>query len=83
MDLDDRDLSPGEWQAIFRNLSPEDLIDRDSRLFKEKLAFLDFSAEEELVAQPKLLKTPVLRFQAQSFQGCDERNLAEIVALAK
>ena len=61
LDVNEKALSPGELRNIISRVKAEDLIDEDSRLYKQKYAFLDFNPAEELIDHPELLKTPVVR----------------------
>ncbi len=61
-DLNEKGLSKGELENIKRNVSPEELIDTDSKRYKDRgLEFMVFDIEEELLDDPLLIKTPVVR----------------------
>ncbi len=61
-DLMISELSPGELSNISRVISPEDLIDREGKQFKKRnLEYMVYNLEEELLGDPKLLKTPIVR----------------------
>ena len=62
LDLAERELSPGELQNIVEALSPEEIIDRESKAYKKKgLAYMEFDIIEEILENNMLLKTPVVR----------------------
>jgi len=62
VDLRERPLSPGELQNISRGLDPETLLDRESKAFQSRgLAYKLFDPLEELLKEPLLLRTPVVR----------------------
>ena len=61
-DLTEKGLSNGELENISRVIPLDDLIDKESKRFKDRgMQFMVFDIEEELLADPLLLKTPVVR----------------------
>ena len=61
-DLTEKGLSPGELQNISRSVEIEDLLDTESKQYKKRgLQFMVFNTEEELLEDPLLLKTPIVR----------------------
>lgn len=61
-DVSEKPLTEGEIRNMAAGRSPIDLVDSDSKSFgKRGLAYMEFDAEEELLADPLLLKTPVIR----------------------
>jgi len=61
-DLSENGLAKGELDNILRVISLDDLIDRESKRFKDRgMQFMVFDIEEELLADPLLLKTPIVR----------------------
>ena len=61
-DLIEKGLTKGELENISRVISFNDLIDKDSKRFKDRgMRFMVFDIEEELLADPLLLKTPIVR----------------------
>jgi arsenate reductase len=62
VDLAERGLSPGELENISRITGVEPLLDRDSRLYRQRgLAYMEFDILTELLRFPLLLKTPLVR----------------------
>lgn len=62
VDLDEKQMSKGELDAVFSGLeNKEDLIDKDSKLYKAKYAYLKFDIFTELFANQELIKLPVIR----------------------
>lgn len=62
VDLAKRPLSSGELNAIASRISWDDMMNRDSKAWvKKQLEWKVFDPEEELSADPMLLKTPVVR----------------------
>ncbi|HQF42278.1 MAG TPA: ArsC family transcriptional regulator [Ignavibacteriaceae bacterium] len=61
-DLNEKGLAKGELDNITRVIPLEDLIDRESKRFKDRgMQFMVFDIEEELLSDSLLLKTPVIR----------------------
>lgn len=55
-------ISPGELKAIASAVGRERLVDAEGPLFKDKgLGYMDFDPEEEILKDPLLMRTPVLR----------------------
>jgi arsenate reductase-like glutaredoxin family protein len=80
VDLDKKELSPGELKSIFSSILPSDLINKNSKEFEKKgLKYMDFSPEEELLLNQKLLATPVIREKNRAILGCDEALLKSFI----
>jgi len=61
-DLTEKGLAKGELENISRVISLDDLIDRESKRFKDRgMQYMVFDIEEELLSDPLLLKTPIVR----------------------
>ncbi len=61
-DLTEKGLAKGEFENISRIIPLDHLIDRESKRFTERgMQFMVFNIEEELLADPLLLKTPIVR----------------------
>jgi len=61
-DLTESQLSPGELKNISQVIPLEDLIDKESKQYKKRgLQFMVFNIETELLEDPLLLKTPIVR----------------------
>lgn len=61
-DLNEKGLTKGELENISRAIPVEDLIDRESKRYKERgMQYMKFDIEEELLSDPLLLKTPIVR----------------------
>lgn len=61
-DLNEKGLSKGELENISVSITIEDLIDNEGKQFqKRNLAYMKFNIEEELLNDPLLLKTPIVR----------------------
>jgi len=82
VDLEKRELSPGELKNIMTSVSPEDLIDRNSRQFEKRgLKFLEFDPAEEISADQKLIITPILRIKNRAIAGFDETEYRNFLSL--
>ncbi|HEX9253807.1 MAG TPA: ArsC/Spx/MgsR family protein [Ignavibacteriaceae bacterium] len=61
-DLTEKGLAKGELNNISRVIPLDDLIDRESKRYKDRgMQFMVFDVEEELLTDPLLLKTPIVR----------------------
>ncbi len=61
-DLTEKGLAQGELNNISRAIDLEDLIDKESKQYKKRgLQYMVFDIEEELLEDPLLLKTPIVR----------------------
>lgn len=61
-DLNEKGLSKGELENISRKISLDELIDKNGKQFKKRnLQFMVYNLEEELLNDPMLLKTPIVR----------------------
>ena len=61
-DLGEKGLAKGELNNITSKIQIEDLIDKESKQFKKRgLEYMVYNIEEELLEDPLLLKTPIVR----------------------
>ena len=61
-DLNEKGISKGELENIKQATSLEYLIDKNSKEFqKRNLAYMIYDIEEELLNDPLLFKTPIVR----------------------
>jgi arsenate reductase len=61
-DLNEKSLTKGELENIVRAIPLEDLIDKEGKRYKDRgMQFMVFDIEEELLSDPLLLKTPIVR----------------------
>ncbi len=61
-DLAEKGISKGELDNIKRVFDIDELIDKTGKQFKKRnLAYMVFEAEEELLEDPLLFKTPIVR----------------------
>ncbi len=61
-DLNEKCLAKGELENIIRVIPLEELINREGKQFKKRnLQYMVYNIEEELLNDPLLLKTPIVR----------------------
>lgn len=62
VDLDEKPMSRGELESVISSLgSADELIDKDSKLYKSKYAYLSFDVKEELLENQEMLILPIVR----------------------
>jgi arsenate reductase (glutaredoxin) len=70
VDLAQKAMSPGELRSVAAALGLESLVDTDGKRYKDRgLAYMDCDLKEELLADPLLLKTPIVRDGARASTG--------------
>jgi len=61
-DLAEMGIAKGELENIQRSIPLDDLLDKESKQFKKRnLSYMVFNTEEELLGDPLLFKTPIVR----------------------
>ena len=61
-DLNEKGLAKGELENIMRVFDADELIDREGKEYKKRnLEFIIHDVEEELLNDPLLFKTPIVR----------------------
>jgi len=61
-DLTIKGLSKGELDNITRKISIDNLLDKEGKQFKKRnMEFMVYNTEDELLNDPFLLKTPIVR----------------------
>ncbi len=84
VDLAEKGISPGELKAVLRGVKAEDLIDTSSRRYLDRgLAYMDFDIEVELLADPLLLRTPIVRDGGVVFAGDELKAWADMATNKK
>lgn len=69
-DLNEKGVSKGELDNICRSVDLEDLLDKDSKQYKKRgMEYMVFNTEEEILEDPLLIKTPIVRFGKLSSVG--------------
>ena len=74
VDLAEKGMSPGEFRAVIRAVGRDALIDTEGVLFQKKgLAYIEYDPEEEVLKDPLLLRTPIVRNMARAAVGFDPK----------
>ena len=61
-DLKEKGLSQGELNRITQKYDADNLIDTESKAYRKKqMEYMVYDAEEEILEDPLLLKTPIVR----------------------
>ncbi len=62
INLAEKEMSRGELTSVLASVSLDELIDTNSKLYKEKnLQYMKFDKMETLLEFPLLFKTPIVR----------------------
>ena len=62
VDLAEKGVSAGELRSVAASLGLETLVDTEGRRFTDKgLGYQDYDAEAEILADPLILRTPIVR----------------------
>lgn len=69
-DLSEKGISKGELESIKRKFTVEELIDMEGKQFaKRNMKYMTYDIEEELLADPLLFKTPIIRCEGDVSLG--------------
>jgi arsenate reductase len=61
-DLNEKGISKGELENICRSVPIEELLNKEGKEFQKRgLQYMVYEIEEELLSDPLLLKTPIVR----------------------
>lgn len=61
-DLAEKGVSQGELDNIKRAVDPDELIDKEGKQYKKRnFEYMKYNMEEELLEDPLLFKTPIVR----------------------
>ncbi len=61
-DIKEKGLSEGEVRNITQHIDPDDLVDPESKQYKKRnMEYMVFDPVEEILEDPLLLKTPIVR----------------------
>jgi arsenate reductase (glutaredoxin) len=67
-DIGEKPLTEGELKNIAAGRDPAELLDTGSKAYiKKGFAFMEYDALEEILANPGLLATPILRIDRKYF----------------
>lgn len=80
VDLTERPIKRGELENIGKIVPPNDLIDPDSREYKQKgFAYMEYDPIEEMLERPLLMKIPVVRWKKRVAVGYTPQAWEEII----
>lgn len=69
-DLKESELTKGELDNIKRSIPVDELIDKEGKQYKKRnMEYMVFDIEEELLEDPLLMKTPVVRMEGKNTVG--------------
>ena len=72
IELEEKGISAGELRSVAAAVGLDALLDPESRRFKERgLGYQDFDAETEILSDPLILKTPIVRDGKRATVGYD------------
>ena len=81
VDVAEKGISRGELSIVAAAVGTDALIDREGKRFKDRgLAWQDFDPVEEALADPLLLKTPVVRDGRRATAGYEPETWAAWLA---
>lgn len=67
-DIDDKPVTEGELKNLVAGHAASDLLDTASKAYEKRgLAYMEYDAFEELLADSSLLATPVIRLDKKSY----------------
>jgi arsenate reductase (glutaredoxin) len=73
-DLNEKGIAKGELDNISRSVPIEELINKDGKQFQKRgLQYMVYDLEEELLSDPLLLKTPIVRNEGKATVGHQPR----------
>ena len=71
-DLAQKGISEGELNNIKQFYDVDDLLDREGKQFKKRnLEYMVFNTEEELLEDPLLFRTPIVRYNRNAVVGLE------------
>jgi arsenate reductase (glutaredoxin) len=83
VDLNERELSPGELDKIIQKAGKGNIIDTESKIYKEKgYSYRDYDPREEVLEDNMLLKTPIIRFDKDVTLGYEPEQWKEHLSKA-
>jgi len=84
VDLADKGISKGELQNISRAIPLPELIDADSKEYEKlNLKYMKYTPEDEILAHPLIIKTPIVRSGKNAACGFKPEIWAEMVLAEK
>lgn len=84
LDLNEKPLSKGELTKITAKIGQDNIIDTASKEYKDKgFAWMDYDPVEEVLANNKLLKTPIVRNGNDVTAGFEQKTWMQWIKEAK
>lgn len=84
IDLADKGISLGELKEVIKAIGKDGLLDPGSKQYEKRgLKYMDFDIEEEILADPLLMRTPIVRDGAAAVLGDDSGAWAKFASAAK
>jgi arsenate reductase (glutaredoxin) len=82
IDLADKGISPGELASVVSVVGTDALVDPEGKHFKDRgLAYQDYDAEAEILADPLLLRTPIVRDGRRAVIGDDPEGWKRLLGI--
>ncbi len=79
-DLTERGISKGELDKIISGRDPMDLLNTESKIYKDKgFKYMDFNPVEEILENPSLLVTPIVRIDKKVIVGNNSKELMDAI----
>lgn len=80
IDLNERELKEGELKSIANSLGSDNLIDKESKIFKDMgLEYMVYDPFDKIMENNQLLKTPIIRSSKKNLIGFNDKELKEII----
>lgn len=80
IDLAEKGISPGELASVKAAVGAARLVDTEGKRFRDRgLAYQDYDAEAEILADPLLLRTPIVRDGRKAVIGNDPAGWAVLL----
>ncbi|MFH1701618.1 MAG: ArsC/Spx/MgsR family protein [Candidatus Zixiibacteriota bacterium] len=80
VDLREKAISHGELRSISNSIPMEDLIDTEGKEYEKcNLKYMKFDIAEELLNNPLLFKTPIVRFKGRATVGYQPETWKELL----
>ncbi len=80
VDLNVKPLTAGEMKNICQSVNINDLVDTEGARYKKRyLRYMSIDMENELLNDPLLLKTPIIRIDGKAFIGFDADKIKNLI----
>lgn len=62
INMAEKPISKGELSSVLQSVSPEDLLDKESKAYKSQgLEYMKFDIVKKVLEDPSLFRTPIVR----------------------